>query len=430
MRPRVTPVIAHGTWLPTRAKTIKFQAAVWALLFVALMLPGSSTAQHQLELVSANNQYRLRDQVSGKTLLTTASADQAFGIAKERLGQVGGLLRLTPGRYVLTQPVALGNETWLQGSGRSTVLYCRQQGGLLMRAVRGAIVSDLTLLADSAQRPLVGVQLNDAGECQVRNVRVQGFADYGIYLKNNTFLNELAHCWVADNRKANIFLEDLAVGSRGGDFVQNEIKNCTTVRGGNGIETSNAIVVNVVGCSVFQPSGHAYFVRKSSNSVLISGSRSFQVEGDAVVVENSHEINLSSNIFCWHRGHGIVLRGANWGTVSGNNVIDSGVRTRDGSLRTGIVVEKGCKGLQITSNAVFNWGDQMPMAYGITEDNTGENNLIAQNNINYFTQVGVQAAGQGTVVTNNVTAKDRAYQGMGKKGYPDFDTKKIDQFLH
>ncbi|HLK98514.1 MAG TPA: hypothetical protein VK364_12155, partial [Hymenobacter sp.] len=176
MRPRVTPVIAHGTWLPTRAKTIKFQAAVWALLFVALMPPGSSAAQHQLELVSANNQYRLRDQVSGKTLLTTANADQAFGIAKERLGQVGGLLRLTPGRYVLTQPVALGNETWLQGSGRSTVLYCRLQGGLLMRAVRGAIVSDLTLLADSAQPPLVGVQLNDAGECQVRNVRVQGFA--------------------------------------------------------------------------------------------------------------------------------------------------------------------------------------------------------------------------------------------------------------
>ncbi|GAB2587341.1 hypothetical protein GCM10027190_40450 [Spirosoma areae] len=53
--------------------------------------------------------------------------------------------------------------------------------------------------------------------------------------------------------------------------------------------------------------------------------------------------------------------------MSGNNVIDSGVRTRDGSLRTGIVLEKGFKDLQVTSNAVFNWGDQIPMASALSK---------------------------------------------------------------
>ncbi len=190
-------------------------------------------------------------------------------------------------------------------------------------------------------------------------------------------------------------------------------------------------MVNLIGCSVFQPSGIGYYIHKSSNSVLLSGSRSFQVEQDAVVVEGgSHEINISGNIFCWQRGHGIVLRGANWGSVTGNNVIDSGVRTRDGSARNGIMLEAGCKGLQVTGNAVFNWGDQVPMAFGIIEDSTGVNNLISHNNINFFTQQAVQSAGKGTLAKDNVSEGPRAYVGMDRKGFPDFDTRKIDAYLN
>jgi hypothetical protein len=274
-----------------------------------------------------------------------------------------------------------------------------------------------------------GVVIDNSGTCQVRNVYGQGFSEYGIWLKNNSFLCDISHCTLSGNQKANIYLSQLARNGRGGDYVPNEIKNCIVYRGGNGIECNRALVVNIVGCSVFQPAGHAFYIHSVSNSVLISGARSFQSESHAVVVADSHEINISGSIFCWQRGHGIVLRNVSWGSVSSNNVIDSGVLSHNKAPMTGIVMEKGCKGLQVTANAVFNWGDQVPMQYGVTEDSSSENNLIAHNNINFFKQLAVQSAGKGTLVKDNVSEGPRAYIGMDRQPSPDFDTQRIDKLL-
>jgi hypothetical protein len=43
-----------------------------------------------------------------------------------------------------------------------------------------------------------------------------------------------------------------------------------------------------------------------------------------VVADHSHEFNLSSNIFCWHERHGVLIQDRNWGTIAGNEVIDTG----------------------------------------------------------------------------------------------------------
>jgi hypothetical protein len=83
-------------------------------------------------------------------------------------------------------------------------------------------------------------------------------------------------------------------------------------------------LANIVGCTVYQPTQYAYHLRRACNSILISGRRSFQVEKHAVVMENTHKLNISSNIFCWHRNYGIVLKDMSWGTVCGNEFIDSG----------------------------------------------------------------------------------------------------------
>jgi hypothetical protein len=125
-----------------------------------------------------------------------------------------------------------------------------------------------------------------------------------------------------------------------------------------------------------------------------------------------------------------VLSGAKWGSVSSNNIIDNGIRTRDGSYTNGVVLENETQGIQVTSNAIFNWGDQAPMEYGVIEDATCSYNLIATNNINYYTKEGVLSEGKGTLVSNNLLKGDSAYVGMDReKLYPDFDTTRVHKFI-
>jgi hypothetical protein len=216
---------------------------------------------------------------------------------------------------------------------------------------------------------------------------------------------------------------------RGGDYVPNLVNNSFAYGGGHGFETNFAIVLNIVGCAVFQSKGYGFYIHSSSNSVLLSGCRTFQVEKDAVYVSNSAELNVSSSIFCWHRGHGIVMDNVQWATVSANNFIDNGVRARNGTFRNGVVIKNKSEGVQVTSNAIFNWGDQNPMEYGIVEDETSANNILANYNINYYTKKDIWSQGKKTAISNNIGVGDRAFKSMNKPAYPDFDTLRLETFI-
>jgi hypothetical protein len=43
--------------------------------------------------------------------------------------------------------------------------------------------------------------------------------------------------------------------------------------------------------------------------------------------------------------------------------------------------------------------------------------------------VDVCSQGEGTLVGEQVSAKEAAYQGMGRPGYPDFDRTAIERFI-
>jgi hypothetical protein len=321
----------------------------------------------------------------------------------------------------------------LRGRGRGTRLVVGGAGGtgtgLLCESLKGVVLSDLAIIAGDGKEAAAGIVVDDCGDCQVRDVYVQGFAEYGIWMRNSSFLCELRSCKLAANGKANIYLDHLAGGGRGGDFVPNLVTNCITYGGGTGIECNRVIVLNILGCAVFQPGRYAYHLHHTSNSVLISGCRSFQVEEHAVVVENTHELNVSSNIFCWHRGHGIVLKDVSWGTVSGNEFIDQGVRSRDGVHTDGVVLSESTQGVQVVGNAIFNWGDQVPMAVGVREDATCRNNTISGNNINYYTEADVISEGSGTTVSDNVSERGESYQNQDRPPFPDFTTDRIQAFI-
>ena len=398
-----------------------------------LQIAAQSVVHQDIEIYFQDNTIIARGQLDQKILKSSDDAAEVIQYAIDAMPDDGGEVLLNRGTYNLNQPISLKNRVWLHGKGRGTLLQVTPSNtesvGIMCKGLKGTVVSDLAIKPKSTDSAVAGLVIDDCGDCQFRNIFCQGFNQYGIWMRNKSFLCIISECQLADNGNANIFCEKLAANSRGGDFLPNLINDCIIYGGGYGIECSNTIVLNITGCAVFQSKKYGFYLHNRSNSVLISGCRTFQIEKDAVVIENTHEANISSNIFCWHRGNGIVLDQASWATITANNIIDTGVRTRDGSKKTGIVLKNECRGIQISGNNLFNWGDQVPMLNGIQEDSTCYNNQMVSNNINYFVGTDIISHGRNTLVKNNVTAGPKAFVSDGKPPYPDFDSTKIEQFF-
>jgi hypothetical protein len=377
----------------------------------------------------------VRGRIEGKVECRSEDASIAIQTALDLVSaQGGGAVCIQPGVYNLRHTLRLPSLVTLQGSGRATLLRLApdHDDGIMVVCDRGdgSEVKDLVLDGNRSNVPnsKAGLVLDHCGDCRVSGVTAARFGGYGIWVRNNSFLCTLDSCVAADNVASNIFFDHHLIG-RGGEFVPNLVTGCTCYGGGTGVEVDNTIVLNIVGCQVHQPGGHAFHVRGVSNSVLISACRSFQCEQNAVLVEQSHEINISSNIFCWHRGHGIELVGVKWGSLTGNNVIDSGVREHEGRPMHGIWLREGCQGLQVTGNAVFNWGDQVPMDVGILEAEDCSHNVVVANNINYAVEEGVRASGAQSVVAHNVANLPEAYVGGGRRAAADFTVDRLSMFL-
>ncbi len=413
--------------------------AVFSLVCSLLYLTPAAGlyAQEQIiqdmEVYRQGNRFIARGQVDQQVLGSSEDAAEVIQMAIRSLPAQGGQILLHRGTYELSRPVVLVSRVWLQGRGRGTLFMVASDNekgiGILAQGLKGVQISGLAIKPEVRGGSEAGLVIDDCGDCQVRDLLCQGFGKYGIWIRNNSFLCEISGCQLADNDVANIYCENLFRDGRGGKFLPNLISNCIIYGGGHGIECNRSVVLNITGCLVFQVKEYGYYLRDISNSVLISGCRTFQIEKEAVVVERSHEVNISSNIFCWHRGEGIVLDRVSWATITANNIIDTGVRARDGSLKTGIVVRNESKGVQVTGNNIFNWGDQVPMLHGISEDPTCLNNQFVSNNFNYFTGEVIVSKGKNTLVSNNVAEGSYAYENFGKPAYPDFDSTLIERFF-
>lgn len=378
--------------------------------------------------------YCAQGQVDGRVVAQNADAGAAIQHALDTLEAAGGgTVFLQPGDYPVSETIRLKSRVDLQGSGRATRVLAEPRisgPAILGEGLKHTLVSNLAVQALERGSAQAGVVFDDCGDSQMRGLYVEGFSGYGLWLRRNSFLCTIDGCSAADNGGANIFADHLERGGRGGDWVPNLITNCTVYRGGNGVEVDRGLVLNILGCQVYQSGGYGFYLHSRSNSVLVSGCRSFQVELDAVRVEDSHEINIASNIFCWHRGSSLVFQNVCWGSASANNFIDAGVRARDGRPRHGVSLQGTTRGVQVVGNAIFNWGDQVPMAAGIWEESTCQNNLISGNNVNYCAEEGtVVARGAGSHVGDNVRIPRESYLGMGDSAVPDFDTERIDRFI-
>lgn len=403
------------------------------LLFALLPLWAWGVAE-DIDIYKDTSGFVARGQITHTVFKEGVSAADAIQSSIDFLAKEGGgEVLLQRGEYVVDQPIQLKDRVTLRGKGYGTKIVVSAKNeagvGVILQSVKGAVLSSLSVMPEQAGQGDTGVIIDDSGECKVTDVLCQGFAKFGMWIRNNTFLSDIVGCKFADNADSNLYLQDLKENGRGGSYLPNLISGCTTYGGGKGIVLNHALVVNIIGCTVMHTQGDGFSLSSHSNSVLISGCRTYQVGGDAVVVNNSHELNISSSIFCWHRGNGIVLKGTSWVTITGNNIIDTGVRDPKKRAMTGIVLKRKCRAVQVTGNNLFNWGDQPKMLRGISEDATCYSNQFVSNNINFFEKEGILSEGTDTLVENNVTNGPVAFVSDGKPPFPDFNLDRIEAFI-
>lgn len=420
------------------------QAAAVGLPTGSALLQGAGTqpAPEDLEVYMDGKLCKARSQLSGTVRFSTPSADEAIQKAVGSFGGLGGEVLLHRGRFELNRQINLPAGVTLRGKGAGTSLWIGKQHdtgvAVFAEGVQDVTVADLSIMSDRGA-PSTGVVFDSMGTSVVRDILCVDLSEYGIWIRNKSFLCEVRGCKVGGAGKSGIFLDHLTRGGRGGDFIPNLVANCIVYAGGVGIETSEAIVANLVGCEVFQTRGPGFHLHSASNSVLISGCRTFQIQDDAVRVENSHELNISSNIFCWHLGHGIVLKDVTWGTIAGNEVIDTGSVNQDFpanqypsslKLMNGIYLIS-TSGVGVTGNTIFNWPVAPPIGHAILEEGSCRNSVIVANNINYA-RVGVQSDGKGSQTANNVAYLPESYNPNHRNAsvrMQTFDPKLMQQFL-
>lgn len=373
----------------------------------------------------------VRGQIDGEILMQSADAHQALQAAIDACDG-GGEVTVARGRYELARPLSLRSGVTLRGSGRGSqlIVAAHNESGVAVSGTEahGLSIRDLVIAPFAKGQGSSGLVLERCGSAEVDGLFVAGFAEHGIKLMDNTFLTRVSRCTAAVNGKSNIFLGEQYRGKYG-DFIPNLVTDCVVYGGGHGIECVRAIVLNIVGCVAYQTGGHAFYVHGNSNSVLISGCRSFQITGCAVRVDRSDELNVSSNIFCWHTEHGLHVTDTCWGVVSANNFIDNGSYNsgtkdlettpadipKDVPLFCGVQLS-GCKGFNVAGNTIFNWQQALKMRHGIELDAACEACSISHNNVNYYQGEAVLDASREGMILNNVGVADKPHHPIPPQG--------------
>ncbi|MBM4457068.1 MAG: hypothetical protein FJ011_04755 [Chloroflexi bacterium] len=397
---------------------------------------------------SHNGSYKAITRITHETIFASAQAGEVIQAAVDAMDEAGGQVFIEQGRYPLAQPIRLRGRVRLSGAGRGTRLEVIGETGAVLQGLDSAEVADLAIVAAKGSEAQAGLILDGCGDCQATNVFAGGFAGHGIWLRNHSFLCTVRGCSAAGNDQSNIFLDTLAEKGRSGEFIPNLVTDCMIYGGGKGIETRRTIVANIVGCCVFQTADTGFHVHSQSNSVVITGCRTFQVGKHAVLLEDTDEFNLSSNIFCWHVADGVVIRNANWGTITGNEIIDTGSYNSNVPDRTagwdtlpkdlprysGLKLLKA-QGFSVTGNTIFNWPVCPPMEYGIYEDAASFKNNFTGNNVNLYDKEAVLSLGRESTTCNNIGYADRPHRRFSEEGrgmatfYQTFQTALTDKFV-
>ena len=371
-------------------------------------MPTAST--EPIHVLIADDGFRAVAPIAGTTI---ASGSDAAAVIQAAL-DASLAVQLGLGAFPIDRPLRLRAQGTLAGYGRASRLVVRGDLGIAADGVASVTVRDLTV---DGQNGAVGIRFTTVSAGTITACLVRG-CGIGIHLEQHSALCRIAGSVLAGNRRHLLF-ERLREGPHG-DFLPNTVHDCQCLGGGNGLICDSAVVVNCTATTFFQLDGPVIHLRNDSNSVLINACRSYQITGDVLVVEDSHELNVTGNIFCWHTGDGIVVRRSRWGTITGNEVIDTG------SFNTGTANFTSKKSQQpvppperdairledvraytVSGNAVFNW-DCCPLnTRGVALDAACQD-VVVQGNAFNACRTNVEDAGRDNHVSGNVGRSENA----------------------
>ena len=348
-----------------------------------------------------------RGRVEGDELARDTNASVVIQHTLQVLAdQAGGELQFESGVYEIDTSLYIPSNVKISGSGYSTVFKQAPSYSadsiFLVEGQQHVRFVDFTCQGLPDGKPCSGIILDDSGLCEIHGVYARDFSQYGFWVRNNSFMNRLVDNLTSGNHQAGTFI-DRTEWSRGGRFIPNNLIGCFSyAEEGHGFEFHRAICQDVVGCVAYQMKGHGYYMRDSTSN-LISGCRAFMGFQNGIMIENTYEMNISSNIIGWNWGHCLELDRCTWATVSANEFIDPGGRQ---DPKYGIYMHGDTKGIQVSANTIFAWWDNQIMQGGIYEAEGCQENQITDNNINYYKDEAVFAGGMDGRVDFNLGIRE------------------------
>lgn len=352
-----------------------------------------------------------------------AESDDAASVLQGALDRFarsgGGRVEIRQGRFPIARTLELPPSVSVVGVGRATVFEMTPElartGGPIFQARQTdrIVLADFACVGAPGAADASAIVLDGCGASVVRGVMAHRFPGCGIWLKGHSFANRLEDNFTSRNGRAGILVGQTSNG-RGGRFVPNTISGCISyAEDGHGFEFEGAICQNLVNCTAYLPRGDGIYMHRSTSN-LVSGCRVFMGARNGITIEDTHELNVTGNIVGWNTGENLRLDHCVWGTVTGNEFIDSGGRK---APQVSVHLRRGTKSVQITGNAIFNWHDNQVMAGGIQEESDCLENQITNNVINYYRDFPVRSQGVGSVAALNL-ALPHAYGSPNAPNVP------------
>ncbi len=355
----------------------------------------------------------------GQPLRTALAVDAAdhptLQAAIDALPAAGGIVRIPPGIYDLTEPLVVRfGDTRIEGSGTATqlrntntdgqpALLIRPDGLDSDRRARLWRVEVCNLRITGNPNSGVGLQAIGVQEIVIRNLSVDRNGSHGIAMKDCSENPRVIGCNLTYNNGSGLHLlggHDIVVSAN--QFEEN-LDALTLLDGFNLTFTGNNLDDHL---------RHGCVIENTYGSVL-SGNMIEECEGTAIILDRDcYGIAISGNAIAHHLGGGINFKDA-WGcTVTGNNFVlvhnfsirvgkDSGRHTITGNHFTNSFIGDGK--LKRTAGIRGENRMQLDACAGIVLEET-EDILITANQFSGLTTRAVEAHGEchRLLVANNL----------------------------
>jgi hypothetical protein len=227
--------------------------------------------------------------------------------AFDALPATGGVVRMPPGVYEITEPLRItGEDVLLEGSGTAT--HIRNVNTAGQPAI--SIVPPAPFDRASTRR-------TDRWRIQLSNLRVTGNPQSG---------HGIDALWVNE-----IFLHGVTVSEHGGDGIRMDhcyedprINDCL-------ITYNKAAGVNLLGC----------------HDIVVSGCQ-FEANNDALRCSDGFNLCMTGNNLDDHLRHGVVIENTYGSVVSGNMIEECN--------GTAVILDRDCYGDTVSANVIAHNG--------------------------------------------------------------------------